>query len=119
MIVRDAKPEDQEQIEELAKKYGLDLPSEGKIVVAETDEGEIKAFVNLRSVIFVEPFVAENPMLGKKLWDYLKYKSNEGGIKIMRCFAKTENQKLYEKLGFYEIFNDMKAMEINFWKGDK
>jgi len=115
MIPRPAKPEDYEQINKLSEKHNIDLPNEGKLIVLE-DNGEIKAFVNIRPVLFVEPFISESPIATIKLWGYIKKKFIDGDIKILRCFAQKKHKKFYEKLEFYEIFNDYVSMERNFYK---
>lgn len=115
MRIRDAKIEDLEQIEELAKKHDLGLPSEGKIIVAETEDGKIEGFVNLRSVVMIEPFICENPLAANKLWEYVKDKSEKGNVKIIRCFAQPKHESLFKRLGFYGIFTKEIPLEINFY----
>lgn len=113
MIIRDYKNSDYEAITELANKYKISLPSEGKIIVAENSKGKIVAFANIRPVIFIEPFIGENPLVGYQLWEYIKEKSIKGKIKIIRCFAEPKHFKLFRKLGFKRVFNKKIPMEIN------
>lgn len=116
MKIRDYIPEkDYEQVKKLAEKYKLNIPKDGKIIIVENNNGEIKSFVNLRLVLYAEPFVSESPIYGKELWDYIEKKIEEKGIKIIRCFTKGKNLELFKKLGFYEAFGDQTALEKNFY----
>lgn len=116
MIVRTAKEEDREQIEKLAEKHGLNLPGEGTVIVVENKEGEITAFTNIRTVLMIEPFISDTPFASEKLWEHIQAKAQLGGFKILRCFAQERNKSLFEKLGFYRIFEKHIPMEINFYK---
>lgn len=116
MTIREAKQEDLEQILKLADKHGISIPSEGKIIVAETTTGIIAGFVNIRPVIMIEPFICDNPLGAEKLWEYIKKKSEKGGVKILRCFAQEKHLKLFKRLGFYRIFQKHISLEINFYK---
>lgn len=110
MTIREAKIEDMEQIETLAEKYGLSVPYDGKLIVAE-DNGVIKAFVNIRIVTMIEPFISESPTIGKKLWDYIERKIQKKQFPIIRCFTKQKNEKLFTKLGFSKVFESEITME--------
>lgn len=103
------------KIQDIAKEHNIEVPEEGLFYVAEGDNGEIGALVGLRIVVNIEPFISKNPLMGKKLWDSVKQMLISNGIKILRCYAKPEHVELYKKLGFYEIFNEYKPMEINFY----
>ena len=115
-MIRDAEIKDMEQINALAEKYGLSVPSEGKLLVAE-ENGVIKAFVNVRFVTFITPFVSENPVIGKKLWDYVDDRLRKSGIKLVQCFTKEKNVNLFEKLGFNKVFGDQAIMEKIYREG--
>ena len=116
MITRLARAEDSEQINKLAEKHGLSLPGEGTVIVAENSDGEITAFVNIRAVLMIEPFVSDNPFASDKLWEHIKTQTQLGGFKILRCFAQERHRSLFEKLGFYRIFEKHIPLEINFYK---
>lgn len=119
MTIREATPEDIPRINELAEKYGLSVPYDGKTVIAESNSGKIEAFVNVRPVFMIEPFVCENPLTGAKLWNYVAEKTEKGGIKILRCFAQQKHVRLFKKLGFYRIFRKAIPLEINFYKNGR
>jgi len=118
MIVRKAKDKDMGRIKQLAEKNNLSLPDEGLVVVVEADD-KIEAFANIRAVLMIEPFVSENPIASKKLWEHIKTKTQLGGFKILRCFAQEKDKNLFGKLGFYRIFEKHIPMEINFYKSKK
>ena len=115
MTVRDANKADLDQIKKLAEKNGITIPDEGKLIVAETKEGTITGFVNIRPVFMIEPFICENPLGADRLWEYIQEKSQEGQIKILRCFAQEKHLSLFKKLGFYRIFQKHIPLEINFY----
>jgi N-acetylglutamate synthase-like GNAT family acetyltransferase len=111
MVIRVSESSDIDQINELAEKYGLDVPHDGTLVVAEDSEGSIKAFVNLRPVMMVSPFVAENPVMGKKLYDYCEEKLKQNNYSLLQCYVEPYNKGLLEKLGFKQIFSEHIIME--------
>lgn len=107
---------DYEKVKEFVERNGLAMPSEGQLIINEDETGEIKAAVNLRKVIFIEPLVSESPLHAKKLWDYVEKKIIDNGIKIIRCTAERKNIKLFKKLGFYEAFEKSILLEKNYYK---
>lgn len=116
MKVRQAEQEDFEQIESLAKEQGINLSNEGAYLVAVNENNNVRAFVNMRGVIMVEPFVSKSPQASEKLWNHIVAHATSKQINIIRCFAKEKDVKLYTKLGFYKVFKKMIPMEINFFK---
>ena len=116
MEIRQAIQKDWEQIEQLAKEQGISLPKDGTYIVAVNDNGNIRAFANMRGVIMIEPFISASPQASQKLWNHIAGVASEKGIKILRCFAKEKDVKLFTKLGFYKVFKKMIPMEINFFK---
>lgn len=106
---------DSNKINEFEKKYNITFPKEGKLIIAEDNNGQIKAIANLRFVLMIEPFISENAIIGKKLWDYIENYIKEKGIKIIRCFANEKNAKIFKKAGFYECFENHKILEKNYW----
>ncbi len=109
--------EDRTGLEELASKYGLNLPTDGICITAKDEQGNIKGFVNLRAVLMVEPVVVENnPLITIKLWNFIKQELIKNNITILRGFAKKEHVNFYKKLGFYKIFEDNIPMETNFYQ---
>jgi len=115
MRIRDYKKEDYEQVKTLAVKHGLNLPSDSKIIVAESYSGKIEGFVSVRNVLFIEPIVSDNPIMAVKLWNYVEEKIKKGGIKVVRCFADSKKEKTYKKVGFYRIFKKMLFLEKNYY----
>lgn len=118
MKIREYKPEDYDKVKDLAEKHNLNLPSEGKIILAEDDEGRIVSFINFRMVLFIEPFVSENPLAGKKLFDEAEKRIKEGNLRIVRCFTDVNNKELLEKLGFYEINELLVPFEKNYYSSE-
>lgn len=107
---------DYEKVKEFIERNGLTMPTEGQLIINEDDTGEIKAVVNLRKVIFIEPLVSESPLYTKKLWDYVEDNIRKNAIKIVRCVAEEKNINLFKKVGFYEPFEESKLLEKNYYK---
>lgn len=117
-MIRAAEEKDVKEVIALAEKHNLSVPLDASVIVKTNSAGKIEGFIALRNVIFIEPFVCENPVAAKKLWDYCIEGCKTNKIKILRCFAQEKHTKLFKKLGFYRIFKKYNSMEINFWKGN-
>jgi len=115
MKVRQATQEDWEQIVKLANESEILLTKEGTYLVAVNDNGNVRAFANMRGVIMIEPFVSASPQASDKLWKHISTEAMQKNIKIIRCFVKENNVNLFTKLGFYKIFKKLIPMEINFY----
>ncbi len=111
MTIREYKIEDSEQIKDLAMKYNLNLPADGKIIVAESSLGKIVGFVCVRLVPMITPFVSENSLMGKQLFDYIENKLKEKNYPLIQCYVEEKNRGLLEKLGFCRIFPKHLIME--------
>jgi len=117
MEIRDYIDADFEEIQLLAKKYEINIPSDGKIIVVVNDEGIILAFSCIRLIPFVEPMIGESPVASVKLWNYLDEKLREGNMKVLRCYTDQKNKELFEKVGFKQVFNDKITMEKYYQRG--
>ena len=116
MTIRNYENKDREQVEKLAEKYGFPFPEDGKIIVAEDGNGNIKAFTCIRFVATIEPFIGESSFAGKQLFDFMEERLIEGKVPIVRCFTKKENVKLFEKLGFYKVYESEIPLEKNYYR---
>lgn len=111
MKIRERRSEDTRQIIALAERHQMDIPEGGKLILAENDKGEIKAMVNVRLVMMIEPFISESPAASVKLWNDVEAKIKEKGIRLVRCFTDGKNEKLFNKVGFFRVFRDKIIME--------
>ena len=98
------------QVQRLAKENGLSIPEEGTIILVE-DEGEVKAFMNIRVVAFAEPMVSKTPFASRMLFDHVSSSLKRGGHKILRAFVEDKNSGLLKKLGFNRVFEDHQSFE--------
>ena len=110
MKVRIAVKDDIPSVGKLAGNNNLSIPQEGILVIAE-ENGEIKAFANIRIVAFIEPMASKSPFASKLLFDFVTEKLKVGGHRILRAFIKEENSGLLKKLGFGQVFEDYQSFE--------
>jgi hypothetical protein len=106
MIIRAYIRSDEDQIQELAKKHNISVPDYGEILVAETDDGKIIGFINLRTVVMIEPLISENPLATNKLFDEAMLRLKIKKAPIVRAFVKKGNKNLADRVGFNEVFCD-------------
>lgn len=111
MIIRDFQIPDLDQVLELANNYNLSIPNDAKILVGQDSNNEIKAVVGLRNILNISPFISKNPIIGKKLFDYVDNLIKANNYPLVQCVTNPQNKKLFEKLGFKEIFHDKIIME--------
>ena len=116
MTIKQIGKERNDEVIKYAEKFGIDLPKDGTLVIAESNTGKVEGLFNIRTVFMIEPFICENPLIASKLWNFIATKSTLGGVKIMRAFVKEKNIKLLEKLGFYRVFKKHMIYEINFYE---
>lgn len=116
MTIKKAETHEEfEQIEALAKKNNLEVPTEGTKLIAVNSKNKVTAFVNMRGVMMIEPFVGDEPNAAVKLWNHIAQQAEGNGVRIMRCFVEPKTEKILKKLGFYRVFKKHKAYEINFY----
>ncbi len=112
MKIREFREGDFQELNELAKRNGLELPPDGKLILAEDELGKIVAFCVVRPVLVIEPFCAENSLSGKKLWDQLEWAMNTSDIKTVRAnLIDEKNIELLEKLGFERVLEGQIQMQ--------
>ena len=82
MKIREYIETDYERVKEFTERNGLSFPAEGKMLIAEDDNGEIKSICGVRYVLFIEPSISGHPVYGKKLFDHIEKKIKEDGVPI-------------------------------------
>lgn len=111
MIVRAANKEDMPKVLELAKSYNLSIPEDGIIVLVEDEDKDVKAFMNIRIIPYVEPMISKSPFASQVLFNYVMEKMKGGGHKILRAFVREKNSQLLGKLGFNKVFEEYQSFE--------
>jgi len=112
MRIRQYQANDIEQCFKLGVKYNINLPNDGSVMVAQDDSGNVKAFMIVRPIIIIEPFISENPLAGKKLFEsFIEALKLTSPYKMIRANIDPENKQLLEKLGFDQVFEDKIQME--------
>lgn len=111
MIIRYYKKEDEQQIQELAKKHNILLPDEGMMMIAEDSDGKIVGILNLRQVAMIEPLIADNPMAGRKMLDEMVMFLKTTRQSIVRAIVGDEVRDLALKDGFEQVFENKHIIE--------
>ena len=111
MKVRIAKKEDIEQVKKLADKYNLEYSDQSIIILAEDDDKNIKGFIALRFVPFIEPMISESSIAALMLYQAAEKLLEQMEVPIIRIFAQEKHEELFKKVGFEEIFQDYISME--------
>lgn len=114
MTIRGYVDSDYQEIKALAEKYNINLPIEGKVIVAVDDNNKVVSFMIMRGIMMIEPFIGENSLANKHLFDKFEWLMNISDVKIVRCNIEKKNIKLLEKLGFYRVFEKHVQMEKNY-----
>lgn len=96
---------------QLAKKYDIDIPEDSIVILGMNDKEEIKSLIGLRNVLFVSPFISENHLIGKALYDYSLELIKGNNYSLIQTYAKKKNEKLYNKFGFNTVFEEYLIME--------
>ena len=114
MNVRFYKPEDEEAVKEFSVRHKISFDLGNRIIVlVEDDEKNIKGVGAIRSVAFIEPLISEHPIATYKVYDTLMQLLKKLNQPIVRCITGVENKRLFEKIGFEEVFQDQIIMEKN------
>ena len=95
---------DVEEIKEYCDKNGFKFPESNSLYISRNENGVINGITGLEIVIKIEPFISDNPIVAKKLYDKILTILQEQNIKKVECFTPDTNKskvhKLFEKLGF-------------------
>ena len=100
------------EVEELCIKHDMRIPKDGFTIIAvDENTGKVEGAISLRSVLFVEPLVSDNPVVAAKLFDKAEGVILAKGVDIVRCITKEENEGKFNKAGFIKVFNKQIVME--------
>lgn len=110
MNYRAAKPEDLENVIAFCAKHDLSVNINSTIWLAE-HEGEIKAVIAARPVMFIEPLAADNPVAGLVLVDKMEEMIKRMNAPVIRIICKPERKELFCKAGYHQAFEENIIME--------
>ncbi len=110
MNYRAAKPEDLESVIAFCAKHDLSVSLNSTIWLAE-HEGEIKAVIAARPVMFIEPLAADNPVAGLNLVDKMEELIKKIHVPVIRVICKPERKELFGKAGYHQVFENNIVME--------
>lgn len=114
-MIHDAIKTDQEQIMEYCQKNGFKFPESNCLYLSKDETGNINGIAGLEIVIKIEPFIADSPIVAKRLYERLLEVLKDKTGKV-ECFAPNEKfekvNKLYSKLGFEFAENTNRFIKI-------
>jgi len=110
LIYRNAIPEDYEQISKLCCKNDIAFPRNSHVIVAE-HSGVIVGLVGVKTEVFIEPLISENPIAAVKLFDRIEAAVKLSGAKRVRCLTDLSHEDLFTKAGFITIENSKILMQ--------
>jgi hypothetical protein len=118
MIRRYSHEEDYQAVKNYCYKHGIAFPDRNSILlVSFNDGGLVNGLVGLKPVIFVEPLVADNPILANNLGRMVEGIIIQQGIKVISASVPRENVKhiaQLEKEGFVIIDNNHTILEKSY-----
>lgn len=110
--------EDYEGVKNYCSKHGIAFPDRNSIlIVSLNDQGEVNGLVGLKEEVYVEPLMADNPILANKLGRMVEGIIIQQGIKIIKASVPRENVKhinQLEKEGFVIIDNNHTILEKSY-----
>ena len=108
MNVRKASSDwDIEQIKKICDTKGLHHPDFQYCLVCEDDAGNITGFANTVTTPTIDVFVADNPLVARKLYDTLVGGALATGQRALQFYSKRDGVvALYNHLGFEIIGHD-------------
>jgi len=100
----EAKNEDAQDILEYCRKNGFKFPESSCLYISRNKDGKINGLTGLEIVIKIEPFISDNPIVSKRLYNKIMNVLVSQNVNKIECFTDDVRlpkvKKLYEKLGF-------------------
>lgn len=117
-MIRLYKVEDYEQVKEYCSRHNIALPVNSAILLISFDDnGKINGLCGLRTEYFIEPLVADNPIVGHQIGIMVEGYAVGSGIKTVRAEVPGDNIKHCEQLekhGFVIVDKNRTIMEKNY-----
>lgn len=103
-MVNLAESKDQQEIAAFCDEHGFQFPKSNSLYLNKDANGNITALAGIEIVVKIEPFIAENPVAAKRLYDKIMQVLEASNVKKVECFTPESKlpkvKSLYEKLGF-------------------
>lgn len=113
--IRLAELGDIQLIKEYCHKSHINFPDEAALVyIAISQEGEIKGICALERMDFIEPLIADNPLVANNLSNMVQGFAIGSGVKKLNAIVDKDNVhfiNLLSKLGFRVIENNKVILE--------
>jgi N-acetylglutamate synthase-like GNAT family acetyltransferase len=114
MTYRVATNSDLPAIKALCDKYDILTPTEGLLLLAIDDKGEIKAIAGIKTVLHVEPLIGENSLSAFKLYDRLEKVMVNDKVPSAMVICDPQNENLFAKMGYRVTDREKIIMEKEF-----
>ncbi len=111
MEYRLANKEDIELVRQKCEQNKIDVPSEGIIVVAVNDLGQLVGCAGLKLKYFIEPLISDNGVVANNLFRMIDGHCLITGASSLRCIADESMEDVYTKAGFETIETGKIIME--------
>lgn len=112
MNYRPYKEDDFEALRQYCAYAGISLPDSGShLYIALDDKNNITGIIGVKQEIFIEPLIADNPLIGNKLYEDILRNLRISGFKKVRCICNPKFEKLFGKKGFKKIEESKIIME--------
>lgn len=102
-------------VKNYCSKHDIAFPVRNEVlIVSFNDQGEINGLVGLKPVVFVEPLIADNPILANNLGRMVEGIIIQQGITVISASVPRENVKhiaQLEKDGFVIVENNHIKLE--------
>jgi len=100
----EATNNDKQDIIDYCNSNGFKFPESNCLYISRNKDGVINGLTGLEIVVKIEPFIADSPIVAKRLYDKVIAVLEQQNTKKVECFTTNEKfpklRKLYEKLGF-------------------
>lgn len=114
MEYRVIQEQDMQAVLDLCNKHKIGLPHINSLIyVAENDDG-IKGMIGVTKLIFIEPLIADNALIGKKLYDKVLTILEKENIPEVYCHCDKNKETLFNKAGFITQENNKLIMKKEF-----
>lgn len=95
---------DFEKVKDYCSKHNIAFPSRNStLIVSFNDQGNVNGLVGMKTEVYVEPLIADNPILANNLGRMIEGVILQAGIRIVKASVPSENKKhiaQLEKEGF-------------------
>ena len=102
--------EEVKQVIALCEKHKINAPTSGIVIIAIEDH-KVVGIIGIKKVAMIEPLISENPLVALGLYERAEGIMLEKGEKVARGYTSVANEKLFNKFGYKEVFQDEIILE--------